>query len=90
MGSPYDAELHARVLIAEREREVRRIADLAWQEVAAPRDGAIRPGLRIVSVWSIHAALRMARAFVACIRNIRAGVTSCDFRPRSVLEKGPP
>ena len=41
MGSPYDAELQARVLIAEREREVRRIAGLAWQEVAAPRDGAI-------------------------------------------------
>ena len=90
MGSPYDAELHARVLIAEREREVRRIVGLAWQEVPMRRAGRKRPGRRIIPVWPMPAGLRMVRALVGRIRAIRAGTASCNFRPCPVSEKGQP
>ena len=80
MGSPYVAELHARVLIAEREREVRRIAELAWQEVPLRR--------RIIPIRPMRAELRKARAVMSRIRNIRTRIASCDFRPCSVPEKG--
>ncbi|MCC2626462.1 MAG: hypothetical protein K0S14_112 [Thermomicrobiales bacterium] len=88
MGSPFNAELHARVLLAEREREVRRIARLALLEGSVPRAGQDRPGRRNIRVWPMRAGLRKVRALVACIRNIRPGVAACDFRPRSVSEKG--
>jgi len=90
MGSPFMAEHHARVLIAQREREARRIAELALLEVSVPRDGEDRMGRRIIPVWPMRAGLRKARVLVARIRNIRSEVASCDFRPSSAPEKGQP
>jgi hypothetical protein len=87
MGSSLMAEHHARVLIAQREREARRIAELALIEAPVPRAGE---GRRIIAVWPMRAGLRKMRVLLARIRNIRAGVASCDFRPSSVPKKGQP
>jgi hypothetical protein len=90
LGSSFMAEHYARVLIAEREREVQRVARLALLEASVPRAREDRLRRRNIPVWLMPVGLRQARALVERIRNIRAGVASCDFRPSCVPEKGPP
>ena len=77
MGAPFQNELLARVRVAERQRELRRIDATAWREQDLP----VRPGRAAAARRVVGVALMRAGAWVAGPPVEATPVA----RPRSVL-----
>lgn len=65
MGSPFRSEFDARVLIADRERELRRAEGRAWGEHPIPKPERSRTIRRTVGAWVIRAGERIGGGSVA-------------------------
>lgn len=61
MGSPFRSEFDARVLIAERERELRDVDEREWRAQTGPKTEDSRAVRRIVGAWVTRGRERLTR-----------------------------